>query len=98
MPIGTVKWFNNAKGFGFLLGEDDSSDIFAHYSAIEMDGYKTLNAGQQVEYELVEGDKGQHAAHIRRVEQKLDIQPSNMGVHGDSIIIEPPQLASVASG
>lgn len=65
MPTGTVKWFNNAKGFGFILPEDEQTDIFAHYSAIEMDGYKTLKAGQQVEYELIDGDKGLHAANIR---------------------------------
>ncbi|MCL4169537.1 UNVERIFIED_CONTAM: hypothetical protein GTU68_003850 [Idotea baltica] len=67
MPIGTVKWFNNAKGFGFILPEDGESDIFAHYSAIEMEGYKTLKAGQQVNYELIDGDKGRHAASIRPV-------------------------------
>lgn len=72
MPIGTVKWFNNAKGFGFILPENEESDIFAHYSAIEMDGYKTLKAGQQVQFELIEGDKGLHAAHIRPVEQQTE--------------------------
>lgn len=67
MPTGTVKWFNNAKGYGFILPQDDDSDVFAHYSAIEMDGYKTLKAGQQVDFELVDGDKGKHAAHITLV-------------------------------
>ncbi len=64
MPTGTVKWFNNAKGYGFILSSDGVSDIFAHYSAITMDGYKTLKAGQEVSYELVEGEKGQHATNI----------------------------------
>ena len=68
MPTGTVKWFNNAKGYGFILPEDEETDVFAHYSAIEMDGYKTLKAGQQVEFELVDGDKGKHAANIRMPE------------------------------
>lgn len=68
MPVGTVKWFNNAKGFGFILPEDEASDIFAHYSAIEMEGYKTLKAGQQVEYDLIDGEKGRHAANIRPVQ------------------------------
>ncbi len=65
MPKGTVKWFNNAKGYGFILSEGTQSDIFAHYSAIEMEGYKTLKAGQEVDFDLVDGDKGVHAAHIR---------------------------------
>tara|TARA_R110000787_G_scaffold15745_3_gene48642 strand:+ start:2008 stop:2319 length:312 start_codon:yes stop_codon:yes gene_type:complete len=65
MPKGTVKWFNNAKGYGFILSEESGGDIFAHYSAIEMDGYKTLKAGQVVSFELIEGAKGVHAAHIR---------------------------------
>lgn len=64
MPKGTVKWFNNAKGYGFILPEDGASDIFAHYSAIAMDGYKTLKAGQQVTYDVVEGEKGLHATNI----------------------------------
>lgn len=68
MPTGTVKWFNNAKGYGFILPEDEETDVFAHYSAIEMDGYKTLKAGQQVEFDLVDGDKGKHAANIRMPE------------------------------
>lgn len=65
MPKGTVKWFNNAKGYGFILSDDSGSDIFAHYSAIKMDGYKTLKAGQEVFFDLINGDKGVHAANIR---------------------------------
>ncbi len=66
MPQGTVKWFNNAKGYGFLLADDNSGDdIFAHYSAIEMEGYKTLKAGQSVIFDLIQGSKGVHAANIR---------------------------------
>ena len=65
MPTGTVKWFNNAKGYGFILSEESGADIFAHYSAIEMEGYKTLKAGQVVNFELIDGDKGVHAAHIQ---------------------------------
>jgi len=67
MPTGTVKWFNNAKGYGFILSSDGVSDIFAHYSAITMDGYKTLKAGQEVNYELIEGEKGLHATNITPV-------------------------------
>ena len=65
MPQGTVKWFNNAKGYGFLLSDESGGDIFAHYSAIEMDGYKTLKAGQNVFFDLIQGNKGVHAANIR---------------------------------
>lgn len=64
MPTGTVKWFNNAKGYGFILSEESGDDIFAHYSAIEMEGYKTLKAGQVVNFQLINGDKGVHAANI----------------------------------
>ncbi|MEZ0123144.1 MAG: cold-shock protein [Candidatus Reddybacter sp.] len=65
MPQGTVKWFNNAKGYGFLLSEESGGDIFAHYSAIEMEGYKTLKAGQSVIFDIIQGSKGVHAANIR---------------------------------
>ena len=65
MAIGKVKWFNNAKGYGFILPEDGGEDLFVHYSAIEMDGYKTLKAGQSVEFEVVEGPKGLHAVNIQ---------------------------------
>jgi len=64
MHLGTVKWFNNAKGFGFILPETGSDDIFAHYSAIDMEGYKSLKAGQRVEYETITGPKGLHATNI----------------------------------
>lgn len=64
MPKGTVKWFNNAKGYGFILPEEGNSDVFAHFSAISMEGYKTLKAGQEVTFEMMEGEKGLHAANI----------------------------------
>jgi len=69
MATGQVKWFNNAKGFGFILPDDGGSDLFAHYSAIGMDGYKTLKAGQPVQFETLEGPKGLHATNIRPSEQ-----------------------------
>jgi CspA family cold shock protein len=62
---GTVKWFNAAKGFGFISPTDGGDDVFAHYSAIEMEGYKTLTEGQEVEYELEQGPKGPKATHIK---------------------------------
>ncbi len=68
MKTGTVKWFNNAKGYGFILANEGGGDIFAHYSSIEMDGYKTLKAGQSVNFETVDGPKGLHASQIRSVD------------------------------
>lgn len=80
MTQGTVKWFNNAKGYGFLLSDDGTGDdIFAHYSAIEMEGYKTLKAGQSVVFDLIQGTKGVHAANIRANESPTkdnDSQPN----------------------
>lgn len=64
MPTGTVKWFNNAKGFGFILPDEGEGDIFAHYSAIDMEGYRCLKAGQRVSFCIERGDKGQHAKAI----------------------------------
>ncbi|KPX43525.1 cold shock domain-containing protein CspD [Pseudomonas syringae pv. tagetis] len=65
MIEGKVKWFNNAKGFGFINAEGKSDeDLFAHFSAIEMDGYKTLKAGQKVRFEVVHGPKGLQAIKI----------------------------------
>lgn len=64
MPTGTVKWFNNAKGYGFILPDNGGEDLFAHYSTIAMDGYKTLKAGQQVTYDIIQGPKGLHATNI----------------------------------
>lgn len=64
MSTGQVKWFNNAKGFGFILPDDGGDDLFAHYSAISMEGYKTLKAGQAVSFDVIEGPKGLHAANI----------------------------------
>jgi CspA family cold shock protein len=65
---GTVKWFNAAKGFGFITPTDGGDDVFAHYSAIDMDGYKTLSEGQEVEYDLEDGARGPKAGKIRRPE------------------------------
>jgi len=69
MPTGTVKWFNNAKGYGFILPDEGSEDLFAHYSAIDMEGYKTLKAGQTVSFNISKGDKGLHAIDINLPQQ-----------------------------
>lgn len=67
MPVGKVKWFNNAKGFGFIVCDDHKEDLFAHFSTIEMEGYKTLKAGQDVEFETVKSERGIHAVNIQVV-------------------------------
>lgn len=66
MTTGTVKWFSNEKGFGFIE-QPDGDDVFVHFSAIEGEGYKSLQEGQEVEFEVVEGPKGKQAANVRPV-------------------------------
>jgi len=65
MTIGIVKWFSNTKGYGFISPEKGGDDIFAHFSSITMDGYKTLKKGQKVEFECTQGPKGLHATSIK---------------------------------
>jgi len=65
--IGTVKWFNPAKGYGFI-GRDDGEDVFVHFSAIDMDGYKQLKEGQKVEFSVEKGPKGLQAAQVTAVQ------------------------------
>jgi CspA family cold shock protein len=65
MAIGTVKWFSNTKGYGFISPETGGDDVFAHFSAIMMEGYKTLKEGQKVEFEITDGPKGLQASNIR---------------------------------
>lgn len=72
MPTGIVKWFNSAKGYGFICPEGGGQDVFAHFSAIVMDGYKCLKAGQPVDFEVNEGPKGLHASNIRAQGAQLD--------------------------
>ena len=67
MTNGIVKWFNAEKGYGFISTESEG-DVFVHFSALQMDGYKTLNEGQNVEFDIVEGEKGPQAANVNAVE------------------------------
>ena len=66
MKKGTVKWFNSEKGFGFIERED-GGDVFVHFSAIQSDGFKTLEEGQAVEFDVVEGNRGEQAANVVRL-------------------------------
>lgn len=61
---GTVKWFNGTKGFGFITGDEDGQDIFVHFSGIAMQGYKTLEDGQKVSYDVTEGNRGPQAVNV----------------------------------
>ncbi|WLH16856.1 transcription antiterminator/RNA stability regulator CspE [Pseudomonas simiae] len=65
MATGTVKWFNAEKGFGFITPDDGSADVFVHYSAIKSDGFKTVEEGQKVEFEVTQGAKGAQAENVR---------------------------------
>ena len=67
MAQGTVKWFNDSKGFGFISLDDGSKEVFVHHTAIQGDGFKTLNEGQQVEFDEVQGQKGPAAENVRPI-------------------------------
>ena len=76
---GKVKWFNNAKGYGFINEDGKTEDLFAHYSAIQMEGYKTLKAGQAVAFEIIQGPKGLHAVNIGNpVEVSKTVAPATI--------------------
>jgi CspA family cold shock protein len=66
MATGTVKWFNDAKGFGFITQDNGGEDVFCHYSAVQGDGFKSLAEGQKVEFEVVKGPKGLQAQNVRK--------------------------------
>lgn len=67
MKFGTVKWFNDAKGFGFIEPEGGGVDVFAHFSAVQMEGFRTLKQGSRVSFDLIQGPKGDQAQNIRPV-------------------------------
>jgi cold shock protein len=67
MPVGTVKWFNATKGFGFITPDGGGQDLFVHHSEIQMQGYRELPEGQRVEFEITQGKKGDQAASVRTI-------------------------------
>ncbi len=67
MPTGTVKWFSDEKGFGFITPDEGSKDLFVHHTSIEADGYRSLAEGAKVEYESEQGDKGPKAVNVRLI-------------------------------
>jgi len=67
METGTVKWFNNKKGFGFISRGDGQRDVFVHYSAIQQDGFRTLEEGDRVQFNVEEGEKGPSAVDVQRI-------------------------------
>jgi CspA family cold shock protein len=84
MLSGKVKWFNNAKGYGFIVAEGSDEDLFAHYSTIQMDGYRTLKAGQAVNFEIIQGPKGLHAVNIRAAEETVSARPERVSEPADA--------------
>lgn len=76
MTLGKVKWFNDAKGFGFIEPEGGGGDVFAHFSAIQMDGFRTLKQGAQVIFEVVQGPKGMLAQNIRAAAVTNGVAPA----------------------
>jgi CspA family cold shock protein len=78
MATGTVKWFNGEKGYGFITPEDGSKDLFVHYSAIQAEGYKSLEEGQKVEYEATQGQKGPQAVEYEATQGQKGPQASNV--------------------
>ncbi|MEL0611634.1 cold shock domain-containing protein [Marinomonas arenicola] len=90
MHSGSVKWFNNAKGYGFIVSEEFDEDLFIHYSAINVEGYKTLKAGQAVTFKVEPGKRGLHAIDI------TPVAPSDSDNNNESKeTVEPAQLAEL---
>ncbi|UTV98512.1 cold shock domain-containing protein [Marinomonas rhizomae] len=87
MHHGSVKWFNNAKGYGFIVSEDFNEDLFIHYSAINVEGYKTLKAGQAVTFDVEPGERGLHAIEINPTAATENTKQE--GTHSDDKNTQP---------
>lgn len=74
MPSGKVKWFNNSKGFGFVLSDENDEDLFVHHTSIIMEGYRTLKAGQSVEFDTKPAEQGTHAINVRLADVQIETQ------------------------
>lgn len=96
MATGTVKWFNNAKGYGFILSDDTNEDLFAHYSVIDMDGYRTLKAGQTVKFDIKPSDKGLHAINIQAADQNTSLSSENPATESDASTTNTEQSVEMA--
>jgi cold shock protein len=82
MAAGIVKWFNDAKGFGFITPDEGGADVFVHFSSIAMEGYKTLGQGSRVSFDLTDGSKGSHAQNIIMLEAAdSNVPPPDTGQH-----------------
>jgi CspA family cold shock protein len=85
MQAGKVKWFNNAKGYGFIVATDGEEDLFAHYSSIQSEGYKTLKAGQSVQFDTKPSDTGTHAINITPLDM-LNNTSENQAVNAEKVL------------
>jgi CspA family cold shock protein len=85
MATGTVKWFNDAKGFGFIEPDGGGADVFAHFSAIAMEGFKTLKQGSRVSFEVTDGPKGQLAQNIQAEVQPIRTEPADRPVRQSKV-------------
>jgi CspA family cold shock protein len=88
MASGTVKWFNSAKGYGFICSEEGGQDVFAHFSAILMDGYKSLKAGEPVTFQINKGPKGLHATDICSLGEPPKMMGASEHVHHEEMVEE----------
>ena len=95
MAKGKVKWFNDAKGFGFITPDDGGEDLFAHFSAIQMNGFKTLKEGQKVSFEVTQGPKGKQASNIQNAWLPIRTLSKTPGKTGGFYFVAQVRLAAM---